>query len=157
MVTGNGKVNAGAPKSPMRHRSDERLAELVPYARNARTHSPAQVKEIAASISEFGFTNPVLIDEAGMIVAGHGRVLAAQRIGLVRVPVIVLEGLTELQKRCSSCVAPRRSRRSCPPSTCSTSPPRFVDVIVDRWQEYTGETAYRESDGASFASLSSGG
>jgi ParB-like nuclease domain len=100
LVTGNTTVNGTVPKAPLRHRSDERLvADLVPYARNARTHSPAQVKEIAASITEFGFTNPVLVDEVGMIVAGHGRVLAAQRLGLVRVPVVVLEGLTELQKR----------------------------------------------------------
>lgn len=100
MVTGNATGNAATSKSPLRHRYDERLVtDLVPYARNARTHSPAQVKEIAASIGEFGFTNPVLVDEVGMIVAGHGRVLAAQRLGLVRVPVIVLEGLTELQKR----------------------------------------------------------
>ena len=57
-------------------------AKLVPYARNARTHSDAQVAQIAASIREFGFTNPVLIDGEGGIIAGHGRVLAARKLGL---------------------------------------------------------------------------
>jgi DNA modification methylase len=73
--------------------------DLVPYARNARTHSDAQVAQIAASIKEFGFTNPVLIDVAGGIIAGHGRVLAALSIGLVEVPCFVLAHLTEAQKR----------------------------------------------------------
>ena len=79
----------------------ERLktAALVPYARNTRTHSDAQVAQIAASITEFGFTNPVLIDADGGIIAGHGRVLAAQRIGLDRVPCIRLSHLSEAQKR----------------------------------------------------------
>jgi DNA modification methylase len=73
--------------------------KLIPYARNARTHSPAQIAQIAASIREWGFTVPVLIDEAGMIIAGHGRVLAAQQLGLDEVPVIVARGWTEAQKR----------------------------------------------------------
>ena len=61
-------------------------ASLVPYAANARTHSEAQVAQIAASIAEFGFVNPVLVDAAGVLVAGHGRVLAAKRLGLATVP-----------------------------------------------------------------------
>ncbi|MCU0810132.1 MAG: site-specific DNA-methyltransferase [Thiobacillaceae bacterium] len=72
---------------------------LIPYARNSRTHSDEQVAQIAASIREFGFTNPVLVDEAGGIIAGHGRVLAARKLGLERVPCLRLEGLTEAQKR----------------------------------------------------------
>lgn len=84
----------------LRHRYEQRSVDaLVPYARNARTHSPAQVKQIAASIDEFGFTNPVLVDGKDIIVAGHGRVMAAKRLGLSSVPVVVLEGLTEAQKR----------------------------------------------------------
>ena len=75
------------------------VASLVPYARNARTHSPEQVAQIAGSIREFGFTNPVLIDETGGIVAGHGRVLAAQKLGLDAVPCIVLAHLTATQRR----------------------------------------------------------
>jgi ParB-like chromosome segregation protein Spo0J len=75
------------------------LAELVPYARNSRTHSPEQVGQLAASIREFGFTNPILIDEAGGIIAGHGRVMAAQSIGLDRVPCLRLTHLTDAQKR----------------------------------------------------------
>ena len=72
---------------------------LKPYARNARTHSPKQIAEIAASITAFGFNNPVLIDKADGIVAGHGRVEAAKQLGLGTVPTIRLEHLSEAQKR----------------------------------------------------------
>ena len=75
------------------------LSALIPYARNARTHSEAQVALIAGSIREFGFVNPVLVDGANGIIAGHGRVLAARQLGLARVPVIELAWLTEAQKR----------------------------------------------------------
>lgn len=75
------------------------VADLVPYARNARTHSPAQVAQLAASIREFGWTNPVLIDETGGIIAGHGRVLAAREVGMHAVPCLRLTGLTDAQKR----------------------------------------------------------
>lgn len=72
---------------------------LIPYARNARTHSKDQIAQIAASIAEFGFVNPVLIGADDVIVAGHGRVLAAKRLGLTEVPVIVLDHLSEAQRR----------------------------------------------------------
>lgn len=72
---------------------------LVPYARNPRTHSDEQVAQIAASIREFGWTNPVLIGEDGGLIAGHGRLLAARKLGLADVPAIRLEGLTRAQKR----------------------------------------------------------
>lgn len=75
------------------------LDGLIPYARNSRTHSPEQVGQIAASIREFGWTNPILIDETGSIIAGHGRVLAAQKLGADEVPTITLAGLTDAQKR----------------------------------------------------------
>jgi DNA modification methylase len=75
------------------------IGDLIPYARNARTHSEAQVALIAGSIREYGFTNPVLVDGASGIIAGHGRVLAAQLLGLASVPVIELAHLTETQKR----------------------------------------------------------
>jgi DNA modification methylase len=75
------------------------VASLVPYAANARTHSDAQVAQIAASIAEFGFVNPVLVDAAGVLLAGHGRVLAAKRLGLASVPAIRLAHLTEAQAR----------------------------------------------------------
>jgi DNA modification methylase len=74
-------------------------AKLVPYARNARTHSDAQVAQIAASIVEFGFTNPILAGSDGVIVAGHGRLAAAQKLGLAVVPVVVLDHLTPTQRR----------------------------------------------------------
>lgn len=72
---------------------------LIPYARNSRTHSETQVAQIAASIKEFGFTNPVLIDGAGGIIAGHGRVMGARALGLAEVPCIRLAHLTESQRR----------------------------------------------------------
>ena len=72
---------------------------LVPYARNSRTHSDAQIEQIAASIREFGFTNPVLVDEAGGIIAGHGRVMAARLLGMAEVPCLRLSHLSEQQKR----------------------------------------------------------
>lgn len=75
------------------------LASLVPYARNARKHGPAQITEIANAIREWGWTVPVLIDEKGRIIAGHGRVLAAQMLELADIPVIVAAGWTDTQKR----------------------------------------------------------
>jgi DNA modification methylase len=75
------------------------LGELIPFARNPRTHSEAQVAQIAGSIREFGWTNPVLVDGANGIIAGHGRVLAARKLGLDRVPVIELAHMSEAQKR----------------------------------------------------------
>lgn len=73
--------------------------DLIPYINNSRTHSDEQVNQVAASIKEFGFTNPVLIDEDGGLIAGHGRVMAATKLKLDEVPCIVLEGLTEAQKK----------------------------------------------------------
>jgi DNA modification methylase len=79
----------------------ERMAvsALVPYARNTRTHSEAQIGQIAGSIREWGWTSPILVDEAGTVLAGHGRLLAAERLGIGEVPVIVARGWTESQKR----------------------------------------------------------
>jgi ParB-like nuclease family protein len=75
------------------------VAALVPYARNARTHSDAQVAQIAASIREWGWTIPVLVAEDGGIIAGHGRVLAARLLGITDVPVMVARGWTDEQRR----------------------------------------------------------
>lgn len=75
------------------------LDRLVPHARNARTHSEEQVAQIAGSIAEFGFVNPVLVGDDGVIVAGHGRVMAARKLGLSEAPVIVLSHLTPTQRR----------------------------------------------------------
>ncbi len=75
------------------------VERLIPYARNSRTHSDAQVAQIAASIREFGFTNPILIDADGGIIAGHGRVLGARKLGLCDVPCIRLGHMTETQRR----------------------------------------------------------
>ena len=73
--------------------------DLIPYINNSRTHSESQVKQIAASIREFGFTNPILIDEGGSVIAGHGRLVAAELLNLDEVPTITLEGLTEAQRK----------------------------------------------------------
>jgi len=75
------------------------VQKLVPYARNSRTHSPQQIDKIAASIREFGFLNPIIVDGKNGIIAGHGRVMAAQKLGLADVPVIEAAHLTEAQKR----------------------------------------------------------
>ena len=72
---------------------------LIPYARNSRTHSDAQVTKIASSIKEFGFLNPVIIDKDNGIIAGHGRVMAAKKLGMKQVPVLLADHLTEAQKR----------------------------------------------------------
>ncbi len=75
------------------------VTALVPYAENARTHSPSQVAQIAASIAEFGFVNPVLVDAEGVLIAGHGRVMAAKQLGLSSVPVLRLGHLSPAQAR----------------------------------------------------------
>ena len=75
------------------------VSDLIPYARNSRTHSDEQVTQIAASIREFGFTNPVLIDSNGTIIAGHGRVMAAKKVGLAEVPCLRLQHLSPSQIR----------------------------------------------------------
>lgn len=72
---------------------------LIPYARNARTHSDVQVAQIAASIKEFGWTNPILVDGTKGVIAGHGRLLAARKLGHDEVPIIELSHLTDTQKR----------------------------------------------------------
>src|SRR5271167_2184677 len=75
------------------------IDKLIPFARNPRTHSDAQIAQIAASIETFGFNNAILVDAKAGIIAGHGRLLAARKLGLKEVPVIVLDHLTEAQKR----------------------------------------------------------
>jgi ParB-like chromosome segregation protein Spo0J len=75
------------------------VERLIPSARNARTHSNSQMAEIAGSIRAFGFSNPVLVGDDGDIIAGHGRLAAARKLGMAEVPVIVLGGLTDIQRR----------------------------------------------------------
>jgi len=95
------KVNFSVIKNkwPAKNVQMRSVDGLTPYARNSRTYSEEQVAQIAASMKEWGWTNPVLIDEAGGIIAGHGRVLAARRLGIDEVPVMVAEGWTEAQKK----------------------------------------------------------
>ena len=75
------------------------ITKLVPYARNSRTHSDEQISQLAASIKEWGWTTPVLVDEDGSIIAGHGRTLAAQRLKMTEVPVMVAKGWSDAKKR----------------------------------------------------------
>lgn len=75
------------------------IEKLIPYARNSRTHSPEQIDQIVASIKEWGWTTPILVDEQGGIIAGHGRTLAAQRLRMPQVPVMVAHGWSEAKKR----------------------------------------------------------
>lgn len=72
---------------------------LIPYVNNARTHSQEQVDQVAASIREFGFTNPILVDEQSNVIAGHGRLQAAQKLGLAEIPAIVVTNLTEAKRK----------------------------------------------------------
>lgn len=95
---GNGKVG-GINDWPADKVERRQVADLIPYARNARTHSPEQVDQIAASIREWGWTTPVLVDEAGTLIAGHGRVMAAKKLGLKEIPAMVAAGWSEAQKR----------------------------------------------------------
>jgi ParB-like chromosome segregation protein Spo0J len=93
---GTNKTMQAWPADHVERRSVE---SLIPYARNARTHSDAQVAQLAASIQEWGWTTPVLIDETGGIIAGHGRVMAARKLGIEDVPVMVAAGWSEAQRR----------------------------------------------------------
>ena len=76
-----------------------KAVDLIPYINNSRTHSEEQVNQVAASIKEFGFTNPILLDDSGGIIAGHGRLLAAKKLSLSEVPTITLSNLSEAQKK----------------------------------------------------------
>ena len=79
--------------------TQKKVTELIPYVKNSRTHSDEQVAQIAASIKEFGWTNPILVDGQNGIIAGHGRLLAARKLGFKDVPTIELANLTEIQKK----------------------------------------------------------
>ena len=93
------KKNIGAIKWPADHVERRSVESLIPYARNARTHSDEQVAQIAASIKEWGVTTAILIDEDGQIIAGHGRVMAARKLGIEDIPVMIAAGWTEAQRR----------------------------------------------------------
>ena len=97
-MSGGGSQDAHAPDHK-RELSYIHVDTLIPYASNARTHSAEQVAQIAASIREFGFTNPLLVDSNNGLIAGHGRLMAARKLGMEEVPAIVLDYLSEAQKR----------------------------------------------------------
>jgi ParB-like chromosome segregation protein Spo0J len=155
--------------------------KLIPYARNSRTHSDDQVQQIMGSIKEFGFTNPVLVDGDGVIIAGHGRTMAAQRLGMKEVPCLRLSHLTEAQKRAyiiadnklalnagwddeMLSVELRNLRdedfdlsltgfddaRDC---RMMELDPKYCDVIIKRWQDFTGQQATLEATGQTYDQL----
>lgn len=119
------------------------IASLIPYARNARTHSDAQVAQLAASMKEWGWTNPVLVDDAGMIIAGHGRVMAARQLGLDEVPVMVAAGWSDAQKRAYVLAD----------NQLAANAGWDNDLLKIDWQDFTGQTATLEGDGRTFAEL----
>lgn len=131
--------NQPLPASSVNFRDIE---TLIPYARNARTHSDAQVAQIAASILEFGWTNPVLADEDG-IVAGHGRLLAARQApGQAVYDPFSGSGTT--------IIAAEMTGRAC----CAIElNPAYVDVAVTRWEQFTGKAAVLEGDARTFAEV----
>lgn len=92
----NGSAASANGKRQIRHL---RTGSLIAYERNARTHSEAQIAQLMGSLREFGWTNPVLVDESGLIIAGHARVEAAKRLGMETVPCIELAGLSDAQKK----------------------------------------------------------
>lgn len=120
------------------------VERLKPYANNARTHDADQVTKIAASITEFGFTNPILVDSADGIIAGHGRLMAATQLGLSEVPVIVLDLFGGSGSTLIACENLRRVGR------LMELEPKYVDVIIRRWQDYTGKHARLEASGQTF-------
>ena len=98
MLRGNGQLSRERPW-PADRVERWPIERLIPHAKNARTHSPTQVDQIAASIREWGWTTPVLVDDDATIIAGHGRVLAARKLRIPEVPVMVAIGWTDAQKR----------------------------------------------------------
>jgi DNA modification methylase len=98
-LTGERKRSAPRNNDPAALVEHRAVDSLIPYARNARTHSPEQIAQLAASIREWGWTTPVLIDPSGQIIAGHGRVAAARQLGITEVPVLVADGWSDAKRR----------------------------------------------------------
>lgn len=103
--------------------------DLIPYANNPRTHSDQQVAQVAASIQEFGFNNPILIDEHNSIIAGHGRLAAAQKLNMNLVPTILLEGLSEAQRK-AYIIADNKLTEN------STWDYELLEIEIDRLKEF---------------------
>jgi len=161
------------------------IDKLFPYARNSRTHSDAQVAQIAASIKEWGWMTPVLVDETGSIIAGHGRTLAAQRLQMTEVPVMVAKGWSDAKKR-AYIIADNKLAMNAgwdnemlalelgelqgmdfdldltgftADEIAALMPehiPRYCDVIIKRWQDFTGKIATHAETGKPFAEVTHG-
>lgn len=126
------------------------VSRLKPYEKNARTHSLDQVAKIVASIREFGFTNPILVDSKDGIIAGHGRLAAAQELGMERVPVIVLDLFGGSGSTLIACEKLGRVAR------LVELDEKFADVIVKRWQDFTGKKATHAETGKTFDETAGG-
>jgi hypothetical protein len=122
-------------------------ADIIPYSRNSRTHSVSQINAIAASIRQFGFTNPLLVDEMNVLIAGHGRLAAAQQLGIAELPAIVLAGLSDTQKQALRIADNKLALNA------GWDSPAYCDVAILRWQAFTGQTATRP-DGTPFGAIS---
>lgn len=139
------------------------VADLIPYASNSRTHSDAQVAQIAASIRQFGWTNPILIDGDNTIIAGHGRLLAARKLGMEEVPAIILDHLSKAEQRAllnssargalvvdlfggsgTTMIAAEKHGRH---ARLMELDPKYCDVIITRWQDFTGKEAIHAETG----------
>lgn len=156
-------------ESNFKNIEDWPIEKLIPYARNARTHSDKQLGQIAASISEWGFTNPIIADAYGNVIAGHGRLLAAQKLGRTHVPVRIVSDWPDAKKPVAMmervmlsslpngglCVEPfggsgstligaERTGRVCYAMELN---PIYCDTIVRRWQKISGKKAVNEATG----------
>ncbi len=117
--------------------TDMPVESLVPYARNPRNNTAA-IDAVKASIAEFGFRQPIVVDEKLVVIVGHTRLEAAKALGLKMVPVHVAEGLTPAQARAYRLME---------------LDPKYVDVIVTRWQDYTGNEAVLDGEDRTFEDI----
>ena len=109
-----------------------RLADIVPYSANAKKHDKRQINNVAESIKQYGFVQPIVIDRDGVIVIGHCRALAAKKLGMEEVPCVCVDDLT-----------PEQNERH---AYCMEFDPKYADVIVDRWEKFTGKKAVLLND-----------
>lgn len=105
----------------------KKLSEITPYKNNAKKHDKRQIANVAESIKQYGFVQPLVIDRDGVIVIGHCRAMAAKKLGMEEVPCVCVDDLT-----------PEQNGRH---AYCMEFDPKYVDVIIDRWEKFTGKKA----------------
>lgn len=109
-----------------------KLNSITPYGKNAKKHDKRQINNVAESIKQYGFVQPIVVDRDGVIVIGHCRALAAKKLGMEEVPCVCVDDLT-----------PEQNGRH---AYCMEFDPKYADVIIDRWEKFTGEKAVLLSD-----------